>query len=142
MQLRKHAFIATILIVYLGRVMCGETFHLLSGCDRHCASDSTAVSDSVFCNSDRQTEQDCRHSHSTLHQTEERYPTNEAPHDSSECWTCHVLSESGNTSYELTLETNYGFVYFTSSAYKHFHLPVNMHSFLVRGPPVFLLQLS
>ncbi len=142
MQLRKHAFIATILIVYLGRFMCGETFHLLSGCDRHCASGSTAVSDSVFCNSDRQTEQDCRHSHSTFHQTEERYPTREAPHDSSECWTCHVLSESGNTSYELTLETNYGFVYFTSSAYKHFHLPVNMHSFLVRGPPVFLLQLS
>ena len=142
MHLKKHVFIATILTVYLGRIICGETLHLLSCCDRHYVSDSTSTSHSAFCNSDRQTDQGCRQSHSIYHQTEEHYPTRDAPHDPSECWMCHVLSEASDTSFEITLDISDDFVWCVAANYEHWYLRLKTYRFLVRGPPQFLLQQS
>ena len=62
--------------------------------------------------------------------------------DSTDCWTCHVLTQAGDTPNEITLPACIDSVYSISTALEDWHLQVNTHSFLVRGPPEFLLQRS
>lgn len=146
----RHLASTSLMAIYLATIVGGETFHQL----QHVVADGACFghSDGDASSTDDATKGLCSHSHtehsSDLSSKNEQLSGTDSPlkhqqeESSSDCWTCYLLSQTGNTSYEITLETNYGIVYFASTTYEHFHLQVKTHSFLVRGPPVFLLQHS
>ncbi|MEC9097367.1 MAG: hypothetical protein VX776_12075 [Planctomycetota bacterium] len=145
-NLASISLIASYLTMFVGGGVLHQLQHMVAGdiCVTHSDRNASSSSDEA--------ESSCSHSHAD-HLTdfvlgnEELLGTSlprKQNHDdeSTDCWTCYVLSQAGDTPYAITLPADIDSVYSISTALEDWQLQVNPHSFLVRGPPEFLLQRS
>jgi hypothetical protein len=139
----RHLASISLIAIYLAIFVGGEVFHQL----QHMVADGACFGHSAgsTLSSDEETKNLCSHSHAkhlSDFGSENEYllgadsPVNHEQEDrSSDCWTCFVLAQAGDVSFEITIDVSHHFVYFAAATYEHWHLPLNTHKFLVRGPP-------
>ncbi|MFL2864872.1 MAG: hypothetical protein ACJZ8Y_06615 [Pirellulaceae bacterium] len=139
----RHLASISLIAIYLAMVVGGDVFHQL----QHMVADGACFGHSAgsTLSSDEETKNRCSHSHAkhlsdfgseNEHLLGADSPVNHEQEDSSsDCWTCYVLAQAGDISFEITIDVSHHFVYFAAATYEHWHLPLNTHKFLVRGPP-------
>ena len=139
----RHLTSISLIAIYLAMFVGGDVFHQL----QHMVADGACFGHSAgsTLSSDEETKNFCSHSHAkhlsdfgseNEHLLGADAPENHEKEDSSsDCWTCYVLAQAGDVSFEITIDVSHHFVYFAAATYEHWHLPLNTHNFLVRGPP-------
>ena len=139
----RHLASISLIAIYLAMVVGGDVFHQL----QHMVADGACFGHSAgsTLSSDEETKNRCSHSHAkhlsdfgseNEHLLGADSPVNHEQEDSSsDCWTCYVLAQAGDISFEITIDVSHHFVYFAAATYEPWHLPLNTHKFLVRGPP-------
>ena len=135
MKNRSHLVPSFILLAYAVVYISGPTFHqhLCDHSDTDCCVHVETIDPHASFNANSS---DCL-LQSSNDITAYCLPDNGTiPADgNSDCWTCYVLAQAGDVSFEITIDVSHHFVYFAAATYEHRHLPLNTHKFLVRGPP-------
>ena len=145
-------FLASILLIaiYLAMAVGGDVFHKLQHvvvdgvCSGHSAGNTPSCGE--------ETQHTCSHAHAE-HKTElssenedllgTTFPGKDYQNNrSSDCWTCYVLSQAGDTPFKITVDTCQDFVCFIVATYGQLHVPPNPRHFCVRGPPESLFPQS
>ena len=139
----RHLASISLIAIYLAMFVGGDVFHQL----QHMVADGACFGHSAgsTLSSDEETKNRCSHSHAkhlsdfgseNEHLLGANSPVNHKQEDSSsDCWTCYVLAQAGDVSFEITIDVSHHFVYFAAATYEHWRLPLNTHNYLLRGPP-------
>ena len=139
----RHLTSISLIAIYLAMFVGGDVFHQL----QHMVADGVFFGHSAgnTLSSDEETKSLCSHSHTkhlsdfgseNEHLSGADSPVNHEQEDSSsDCWTCYVLSQAGDISFEITIDVSHDFVCCTTAIYEHWHLPLITHNYLLRGPP-------
>ena len=142
MVLRFLASISLISI-YLAMAVGGDVFHKLQHvvvdgvCSGHSAGNTPSCGE--------ETQDTCSHAHAE-HKTElsseneyllgTSFPGKDNQNNrSSDCWTCYVVSQAGDTPFEITVDTCQDFIFFIVATYSQLHVQPNPRHFCVREPP-------
>ena len=142
-MINKHfIFSAALITAYLGRIIFGNALHLtecpasISACvvNGETLAQQTAASPLIM--------SDCCAPLLLSSSTQDEDGRENRQHEPTDCWTCYVLSQAGDTPNEITLPTCIDSVYSISTTLEDWQLQAITHVFLVRGPPEFLLQRS
>lgn len=91
-------------------------------------------------------DEDGTHDHHAHLAGDEPAESNHGPveheHDSSDCWTCHFLSQASNTQFELAIELNDSLLDVVFLDVPKLYDATKVADFWARGPPAIALQLS
>ena len=134
---KRPIFLIALVTIYLGRVMCGETLHLLTCSDDHLSCANHHEAHAGDCGSPDLGSKGCCDGHHHDEQHDQDNPAEKHHHDSTDCWVCQVLGQAETET--ISIDSTVSVEPIASITYPNriLYLNIGPAAIRARGPPAY-----